>query len=311
MYVANPRLDGPSHLSVSCYSPSPTCFLTPELRAAIKKEMATHYTSLATHRGGENIKYYPGKHCTVFEHKLFPGLIFKLMGVEQDKKREEETKIAREITRQHCLNYCFVPQVEYIDLEMTIEVITEAIYHIRPPVIKTIQYPVAALVEERMDGYTNCEAKEMSERDFEQAKSIPELKVKVSQIFIQTALFICKVGYWDFDWRNAILLKDLQGVAFIDFEGTQPSPYNIIMGLWTLLRIAPPFCFEDIFRLAHQHEIDLIKELHSRKYHPELATIEAYAKKRAELLAKRKEFRAWHIDRGISSVYQYTASKDS
>lgn len=304
MFVADTRLDVPSHSSVSCCSPSPTCFLTSEQRAAIKKEMTTHYTSLTARGGNENIKYYPGKHCTVFEHKLFPGLIFKLMGLEQAKMREKETKIAREIVRQHCLNFCFVPQAECIDLEMKIEVIIEASYYVSPPVIKTIQHPVAVLVEEKMDGYTTCQAKEMSELDFEQAESIPEFKFKVAQIYIQTALFICKVGYWDFDWRNAILLKDLQGLAFIDFERTKPSPSNITIGLCSLIRIAPSFCFEDIFRLAHQHEIDLIKELHSRQYHPELATIEAYTRKRAELLTKRKEFRAWHLDRGISSVAQ-------
>lgn len=226
--------------------------------------------------------FHAGKHMTVFEHAKYPGLIFKLPGLEEARSMLVNVETCKNIVKHHNLHHCVVPHTKVLVLEDA------------PKDEYSLEGGHGLFVMQRVDGIISpSESREVSERAYEKFESSSQLKRKWEEYFRQAAEFICLTGYWDTSWRNILLMKD--GFGFVDFENVEPTKGNILCGVTRLIEMAPPEFTEMIVGIAEKYQI----RASSISNFLRCKDIEHLKQRIREELSLRSKVRQWHKEKGI------------
>lgn len=245
--------------------PSPTISIDQETLERAKKFVQENSELIKNRESDEHIHFYNGKHCTVFSHTAFPGLILKIMGTAQAEDSLKNLETAQTLVKDYSLDSCYIPQGKIIELdsESTLFVMEKA---------------------PGMTNPSNCAL--ISENEYALFGTSPEIKEKWRTYFVQAAELIARLGYWDTDWRNILLDKD-RGFSFIDFEKNSPSENHILGGIERLLQMAPAEFYPEIAAIAKQHGVDI--------------DISKTQEEQRELHERNASIRKWHQEHSVNA----------
>ncbi len=198
----------------------------------------SHYDRICDRdRSDSSFHFYGAKHCIVFSHSDFPGLVIKVMSQSQAIDSKRSIDRARALFDSEKFQYCHAPAAEMVDLSGYED--------------QTL------LVMEKAAGNTDeYAAKEEMEKEFERIDQDPQMEKKWRRMTFEVAQATAKLGYWDSQRKN-LIWDSQKGWSFIDFEDVEPTLDHIETGLNRLVEIFPHQFADVIYDVAEESRVNL------------------------------------------------------
>lgn len=143
---------------------------------------------------GPGVRHYFSKHTQVFSLASVPGIIFKRAG----QSRFDDMIRARTTIREDHLDHLVLPRAKMISVQVSGD-------------------PCNIIVEQKLD---------IDHDTADQEEHFEEHATSLNEAIRQLAIFICKTGYADVEWRNNPMLNnsgDTLGrrkIALVDVDGS-------------------------------------------------------------------------------------------
>lgn len=234
----------------------------------------------------------------IFELDIAPGFVFKMANdSSKTELRYKNMILAETIVRTHNLGLLIIPRAKIIALEINFSSII------------TKEFP-AFIVEEKLNFTPHTASqKALFHRD----------ENTLEEAIRQLAIFICKTGYTDVEWRNNPIMIDNnmktdKKIALIDLEHLElPSAGLFGNSKWKvtgLIGCTPITCHEMIRGIARDHRIgyvgdDIYNQSVAEKITGGYSYIEATRNKNKAILEDKRNpkfpdrIAKWQIDRNI------------
>lgn len=164
-----------------------------------------------------------GKHHTVWGHKDFPGLVFKLMRSEDAKKQTTVAQVALKVVEETKNCFLQIPCSTWIETEAKTTIYIEE------------HLPLAGL---SMDEHREFWARVLIH--YQSSESTQSYKTNLETLIGHIKLLIEKVGFWDVGCHNLPEVRlDGMGVCGTDFENVELDGKYVNIGLENLIRLVP------------------------------------------------------------------------